>query len=230
VDKALDGSSIFEAGNRELIRKWLLGALLNGVFGGNSDQTIGTSRQLIKDAMMETNEFPYDVLCDGLYQKRGRVVGFDGKNLDALLDTKYSHKTCFLALSLLYDEQNWGSSLYHIDHIIPRSLCSRKALQGQGLSEDRIKQIIECVDHLGNLQLLPASENSAKSNQPFSDWIKTRDSGFLSRHLIPTEPHLWTPENLPAFVAAREKAIKERVTSLNTITPSTIEELAEAGE
>mgnify|MGYP003676115428 CR=1 FL=1 len=223
ADVALDGSSAFEASNREQIRRWLLGALLNSVFGGNSDQTIGTARQLIKDAVLDSRDFPYEKLCDGLLQKQGRVVRFDGNNLEALLDTKYTHKTCFLALSLLYDEHNWGSSLYHIDHIIPRSLCTRKALQVAGLPEEKIERIVSCVDRLGNLQLLPAKENSEKSNLPFGDWIKTRDSGFLSRQLIPTEPHLWQPAALLEFVEAREKIIKAHVAKL-TPSPSSVDE------
>lgn len=218
---ALDGSTPFEASNREKIRRWLLGALLNNVFGGNSDQTIGVARSILKEAMLQTNDFPFEELCNGLMRRRGRVVGFDEGNIEALLETRYTQRTCFLALSLLYDGHNWGSSLYHIDHIIPRSLCTRKELQGAGLSERQIEEILGCVDRLGNLQLLPGRENSEKSNMPFGDWIKTRDGGFLERHLIPPEPHLWTPEALPQFVAAREKLIRKRVADFGFVRVGT---------
>ncbi len=217
IGASLDGSTAFEAANRERIRRWLLGALLNNVFGGNSDQTIGVARQVIKDVVPGARDFPYAELCDGLLKRRGRVLGFDDNNLEALLDTRYTQRTCFLALSVLYDEHNWGSSLYHIDHIIPRSLCTRKALQGRGLSEAKIEEIVGCVDRLGNLQLLPGRENSEKSNLEFGDWIKTREGGFLERHLIPPEPHLWCPEALPEFVAAREKLIRKRMASFASI-------------
>jgi hypothetical protein len=216
----LDGSTAFEAANRERIRRWLLGALLNNVFGGNSDQTIGVARQVIKDAVPASRDFPYAELCDGLLKRRGRILGFDDNNLDALLESRYTQRTCFLALSVLYDEHNWGSSLYHIDHIIPRSLSTRKALQAKGLPEARIEEIVNCVDQLGNLQLLPGRENSEKSNLAFGDWIKTRDGGFLDRHLIPPEPHLWCPEALPEFVAAREKLIRKRMASFAYVPAS----------
>lgn len=219
IAEPLDGSSTFDAANRERIRRWLLGALLNNVFGGNSDQTIGSARHFLKEALSAGRDFPSRELSDGLLRRRGRVVGFDENNVEALLDTSYSNRTCFLALSILYDEQNWGSSLYHIDHIVPQSLCKRAALQRQGLAESEITRIEPYVNRLGNLQLLLGRENSEKSNLPFADWIRTRDGGFLQRHLIPDEPHLWHPERLPEFVEAREALIRERVASF-TVSPS----------
>lgn len=220
INAILEGSTAFEAANRERIRRWLLGALLNNVFGGNSDQTIGVARQVIKDVITNSREFPYFELCQGLLKRRGRIVNFDDNNVEALLETRYTQRTCFLALSVLYDEHNWGSALYHIDHIIPRSLCSRKALQAKNLPEAKIEEIIGAVDRLGNLQLLPGRENSEKSNLEFGDWIKTRDGGFLERHLIPPEPHLWCFEELPQFVAAREKLIRKRMASFASVPAS----------
>lgn len=58
----LDGTTPFEVQNRLRIRRWLLGALLNSVFGGSSDQTIGTSRALLREAMETEREFPFHAL------------------------------------------------------------------------------------------------------------------------------------------------------------------------
>jgi hypothetical protein len=210
----LEGSSRFEAENRERIRQWLLGALLNNVFGGNSDQTIGVSRALIREELALGENFPIEALSAGLFQRRGRVVTFDDNNTAGLLDIRYGHRTCFLGLSVLYDEQHWGVSLYHIDHIIPRSLVSVRALEELGLSAERIETVLAAVDRLGNLQLLPARENQEKSNQEFDAWIRTRDPGFLRRHLIPPDAALWSVEHLPEFVAARDQLIRERLKSV----------------
>jgi hypothetical protein len=208
----LDGTTPSEIQNRLRIRRWLLGALLNSVFGGNSDQTIGTSRTLLRETTEKDLDFPFYALTDGLRKRRGRVVAFDEEaNVAALLETTYGQRTCFLALSTLYDEQNWSSSIYHIDHIIPRTLCSRRSLQGRGVRESRIDEIVACVDRIGNLQLLLGRENSEKAGMEFRDWIRTRDGGFLETHLIPPEPHLWVPEALPDFVAAREELIRKRL-------------------
>ncbi|MDF3811793.1 MULTISPECIES: DUF262 domain-containing protein [Rhodopseudomonas] len=209
---SLDGSTSFEAKNSQRVHRWLLGCLINNVFGGNSDQTIGVSRAIIRESLENSEDFPYFELIDGLKKRRGRVVNFDDQNLDALLEIRYGHRTAFLALSLLYDKQAWGTANYHIDHIIPKSLASRRSLMAANISEDRILKILNFVDSLGNLQLLLGRENLEKSNTDFSDWINTRDADFLKEHLIPNDPSLWHVSRLPEFVAHRERLIKQYLT------------------
>jgi hypothetical protein len=111
---------------------------------------------------------------------------------------------------------NWGGSTqHHIDHIIPRSLADRKALMATNLPESRIARILDSVNRVGNLQLLLGRENLEKSNIPFGQWIQTRDSEFLHRHLIPNKPALWDVKALPEFVDAREELIRQRLRRLH---------------
>ncbi len=210
----LDGSTPFEAANAKRIHHWLLGSLLNGVFGGSSDQTIGTARAIIQDVLKVGQDFPYSDLVQGL-SSRGRATGFDDNNIEGMLDTSYGTRTCFLALSLLYDDHNWGARQHHIDHIVPRSLADRKALMSINLPESRIQRILDSVNRLGNLQLLLGRENLEKSNTPFAQWIQTRDDEFLDRHLIPNNSALWDVAALPEFVEAREKLIRKRLRRLD---------------
>jgi hypothetical protein len=228
---SLDGSTSFEAQNAQRIHRWLLGSLINNVFGGNSDQTIGASRSIIRDALAGSEEFPYADLVDGLKKRRGRVVNFDDQNLDSLLEIRYGHRTAFLALSLLYDKQAWGSAHYHIDHIIPKSLASRRALMAANISEDKITKILNAVDSLGNLQLLLGRENIEKSNKEFYDWINTRDDEFLEEHLIPRDPNLWSVNSLPEFVAQRERLIRQRLRpGLGTVASTNVEAIVAMGK
>jgi uncharacterized protein with ParB-like and HNH nuclease domain len=207
---SLDGSTPFESTNARLIQRWLIGSLLNGVFSGSSDQTISASRALIKEGLITGRDFPFDSLVRGL-ARRGRIAFFDDTNVEGLFDTLYGQRTCFLALSLLYDTTTWGSSKHHIDHIIPRSLADRKILMGMNLSETRIQAILESVNRLGNLQLLLGRENLEKSNIPFAQWIQTRDAEFLERQMIPRNQALWEVTALPEFVKAREQLIRQRI-------------------
>jgi hypothetical protein len=213
----LDGSTPFEAANSKRIHQWLLGSLLNGVFGGSSDQTIGTSRAILQEALKNGEDFPYNALVRGL-ATRGRVTEFNDSNIDSVLDIGYGRRTCFLALSLLYDAHNWGSTQHHVDHIIPRSLADRQALMAMNLPEALIQRILDSVNRLGNLQLLLGRENIEKSNIPFKQWIETRDSDFISRHLIPNKPTLWDVTMLPQFVEAREQLIRQRLRRINVDT------------
>ncbi|GGK28365.1 DUF262 domain-containing protein [Salinarimonas ramus] len=210
----LDGSTPFETRNAGKIHRWLVGSLLNGVFGGNSDSTIGRARAILQAERGPDADFPVRPLVRGL-ASRGRVAGFDEAAIDALLDATYGRRTCFLALSLLYDAHAWGVTPHHVDHIIPRALANRKALMAKNLSETEIVRILEAVDRVGNLQILPARENLEKSDLPFSTWIQTRDEAFLERHLIPADSNLWDVRALPDFVRARERLVRARVRALD---------------
>eukprot|EP01035_Chromulina_nebulosa_P056460 gene56460-77377_t len=130
------------------------------------------------------------------------------------MEIKYGQKQTFLVLSLLYDEKNWGSVPYHIDHIFPKSLINRRTLIGMNIPSSRVDRIIDAADKVGNLQLLTSHDNLIKTNQKFEDWIQTRDHLFLARHLIPDDQHLWDLRMLPEFVVAREKLIEKRLLSL----------------
>jgi len=207
---SLDGSTPFEAENVRRIHRWLLGSLLNGVFGGSSDQTIGSSRAILQEALKASSDFPYLSLVRGL-ASRGRVTQFDDNNIDSVMEIEYGKRACFLALSLLYDAHNWGAVQHHIDHIIPRSLADRQALMAMNLPETLIQRILGSVNRLGNLQILLGRENLEKSNTPFKQWMQTRDSGFRDKHAIPENEALWDVTMLPQFVEAREQLMKKRL-------------------
>lgn len=216
--RALEGSTPFETSNSLRIHRWLLGSLINGVFGGNSDSTIGKARAILQESLKTEKDFPDLKLVQGL-ASRGRVANFDENNIETVLNTEYGNRMCFLAVSLLYEGQHWSYRQKHIDHIIPRALTERSKLMALGLAEDKIRRIQESVDRLGNLELLIDRENREKSDRPFADWIETRDPTFLKRHLIPEDPALWHIAALPEFVKAREALIRERLRKLYFTEP-----------
>lgn len=210
IDKKIDGTTPFETRNVVNIQKFLIGSLLNGAFSGTSDQAISTSRGIIRDALGTDTDFPTSVLVTGL-ARRGRLATFNEDNIHGLFEMTYGKRNCFLALSLLYDGQQWGTTGYHIDHIIPRSLANREKLMAMNIPEHKIVDILSSVDRLGNLQILLGRENREKSDTPFNHWIVTRDSEFAERHMIPADSALWSVEMLPDFVREREKLIADRI-------------------
>ncbi|WP_018687719.1 DUF262 domain-containing protein [Ahrensia kielensis] len=210
IEQSLDGSSAFETENVANIQSFLLGSLLNGTFSGTSDQAISTSRGLIRDALRTQADFPLVELVSGL-ARRGRLASFNEENIPALFEITYGKRNCFLVLSLLYDSYQWGTSGFHIDHIIPQSLANRERLMQMNIPEVRIQEILASVNRLGNLQILIGRENREKSDTPFNEWVQTRDEDFLSRHLIPSDETLWSIDKLPEFVKSREKLIADRI-------------------
>lgn len=204
----LDGTSQFDVVNRERIRRWLFSSLFNGAFGGNSDQTIGVCRDTIRENMRFSRDFPLQQLADDMRSRRGRYLAFDDEGIRKLLDTNYGQRHTSLALGMLYDGQQWRTSRYHVDHIIPQALLTEKALREQGVPGPKIERIRESLNRIGNLQLLVDRENISKSDINFATWLRTRDPAFLEQHLIPDDPDLWEPGMLLEFIDAREALIK----------------------
>ncbi|WP_026759192.1 DUF262 domain-containing protein [Sediminimonas qiaohouensis] len=211
----LRGSSIFDRHNARAIQRWLLNSLLMGVFAGTSDRTISVARVTLKEAQQHGRDFPerqlYHALAIG-----GRQTRLDERAIEELLELKYGKAKTFLALSLLYDDLDWGGTAYHIDHIIPQAQATRRVLMGMNLPEHRIQEITAVKDRLGNLQLLPGHENLEKGDIPFDAWITSRSDTYRERHMISYKPDLWTARQLPEFVADRERLIRERLAKLAT--------------
>lgn len=213
---ALDGSSQFEMANREKVRRWLFSALFNGTFGGNSDQTIGVCRDVIRESVRSSRDFPLDRLVETLRTRRARYLAFDEEGVQKLLHLQYGQRYCDLALAMLYGRNHSGSA-WHVDHIIPLAQLSEASLRAQGIPGAKIEAIRLAANSFGNLQLLVDRDNLSKSDKEFSAWLKTRDDQFLFRNLIPTDSELWAPEMLLEFIEAREALIRNELKRFLTI-------------
>jgi Protein of unknown function (DUF1524) len=115
---------------------------------------------------------------------------------------------------LLYDENKWGNSGYHQDHIFPQAIFSTKHMSSIGLSSDQQKRYLELMHRIGNLQLLLPQENLEKSNQDFECWLASRDPSFRRRHLIPDDNHLLSFDHFEEFIDAREELIRKHLTTV----------------
>jgi hypothetical protein len=205
----LNGTSLFDATNRERIRRWLFSSLFNGAFGNNSDQTISVCRDTIREAMRLSRDFPLTQLANDMRTRRNRYLAFDDEGVRKLLDTSYGQRHAALALGMLYDERKTRNARFHIDHIIPLAALTEKALRDRGVPGAMIERIRSTANRLGNLQLLIDRENLGKSDGDFASWLRTRDESFLEQHLIPDDPNLWHPEALLEFVEAREAMMRD---------------------
>jgi hypothetical protein len=188
-----------DAGNALLIRRWLIMALLNGVFGGSSDSMLHKVRSVLIKYGENGRPFPVREIDSAIREAR-RLPSTDSTAIKAVLDLQYGDSAAVLALTLLFDERSWGTIIHHCDHIFPRKLF-----------KDELKQYRSSADQVSNLTLLSAQENLEKSSQPFEDWIQTRELGFLQRHLIPEDKRLWRIQAFPEFLQERSRLILERL-------------------
>jgi hypothetical protein len=212
-DVTLRGSSEFDRHNARAAQRWLINSLLLGVFAGTSDRTISSARKTLMDARLLDRNFPENQLYQNL-AIGGRMTRLDERTIEELLDLEYGRPKSFLALSLLYGDLDWSGTVYHVDHIIPKARAGRRILMGMNLPEHRIREITDCVNRLGNLQLLPSQENLEKSDLPFDSWITSRSDAYRARHLIEDAPDLWMVTMLPEFVRSRERLIRQKLMAL----------------
>jgi hypothetical protein len=155
-----------------------------------------------------TADFPVDAITR-IFAKTGLSTTFDEFALGEILSRTYGHQQTFLALSLLYDDAGWGTMPFHQDHIFAQSLFRTYEIEHPEQAAPYSGR-----DRLGNLCLLLAHENIGKQDMPADQWLDTREPGFLTRHLIPTDRTLWNFAKFPEFLKAREALIENRIKSL----------------
>ncbi|WRD48246.1 DUF262 domain-containing protein [Helicobacter pylori] len=111
----------------------------------------------------------------------------------------------FPILQILYPNLNYKTTIFHIDHIYPKSKFNEK-------NEKLDKDFYECRDHLYNLQLLEGAENQAKKDKDPEVWLKEeyKDERAIEEYkrknyIDPTLKLEW--ENIKEFREKREEAI-----------------------
>jgi hypothetical protein len=190
--------------DRALIRQWVIRSLLKtGVWGSGLDTLLTGLRQKLRGA--KDTSFPTAAI-ESEMTRLGKSPKFDWEEIEDLVSTKYSDKRTFTILTLLYpgvDVRN----VFHIDHVFPQSLFSRKKLLKAGVPEAKIDALIDQVDGLPNLQLLEGQVNVEKQAQLPLDWARKRHpepaaiSGYLSSHDM---------HDLPADIAEFDSFYRHR--------------------
>ena len=206
---SLLGSTPSDVKNASLIRKWFTMTMLNNVFGGHSDNVLREIRKTLQERKAD-GLFPVKEVND-VIASSGRTAVFNDLAVENFLSITYGTRLAFLALSLLYDDNSWGVTNHHQDHIFPRALFTPKRLEKSGLSTAKKTRYQDMFNRIGNLQLLIASENIEKTDKEFDKWITSRDPSYRKRHLIPDDRRLFKFEYFEEFVNAREELIRARL-------------------
>jgi hypothetical protein len=201
----LRGESAIEVRNATKVRIWLLSALLNRIFGGSSDSMLTRLREAVQLNYKPNGDFPIAAF-DEAVRAAGRIAGSSQDAIEKVLGTSYGDDTCFLALSLLYDDRNWGTIKFSIDHLFAQESFKRNV-------PDNLKEL---RDDFGNLSFIIGDENSGKGDLPLDKWLVTRSHEYLSRHLIPADNSLWCMERFEDFLVERRKLIRDRLRKIFT--------------
>ena len=190
----------YDANNPDFtnIKRWLYLSLLNGVFSrgrGWIPYRTGIRKILNVVSQYKGGLFPADALF-AMYESHPLAFS------RAMDERQLAHWDMSVLFYLMYDRRAMGGR--DIDHIQPKSLLE-------------VRQVApEKIHSITNFQLLDEGTNRAdKRAKELKDWIKDWDatvrSEYLTRHLIPPDPDLWTLERFDDFLAARSKMIVEKV-------------------
>lgn len=199
------------AKDRVTIKKWFTCSLLKKVFSFMPDGALKPIREIIKNT--EDNGFPLQKIKER-FKGTNRSLTFTDDDITNLLFAKYGKGNTTVIMSVLYPWADMRNH-FHIDHMYPKSLFTRKQLAKKGLDEEDIEFAIENFNYLANLQLLESIPNIEKSNQDFDQWInKTVPpeaiSDYKEKHLIPQNIAL-TFMNFKEFFTKREELIAEKL-------------------
>lgn len=201
------------ASNIERVRRWLASALLNGIFGGTANITIGMSRNILREESAKTHLFPSKLLVSQM-TKRGRIAEFDDEAIEKFLSMDYRKTLGFVALSLLYNHHDWLNYRSQKDYVFPAEFFDEARLISMDIPADELQAALDAWDRIPNMVLLSPDEHIEKSEMDFNEWALTREDEFLARHLLPRDRELYSPRNFVRFIQAREALISTRLKSL----------------
>ena len=182
---------------RENIRIWLHGALINGIFGGTSDQTITKLRECLQNS---GGEFNVAALDDETIKLGERPVR-DPRTIDELMTFNYksSKDKCFLALAMIYPIAAWQLEKYSIEHLFPQNDFKK---DGPLFGYD--------PNQMANLSLISLTNNTIGGATSFETKAERQNEAYFQEHLIPTQRALWKTDNYDAFISERTNFLREK--------------------
>jgi hypothetical protein len=201
--------------DRQAIRLWLVKTLLkqSGIWGSGLDTFLGHLRETLKN--QGASGFPVEEIRV-VMNKSGKSLAFESEELEQVLDAEYGQPVAFAALSLLSPHLDF-SNHFHVDHVYPKSLLTKRDLDGKGFTEVEIQALVDMGNRLANLQLLEGPANIQKQAQIPQQWVQVHFTdaqrpAYLERNMLGTLPN--TPREFIPFYHARRNALKGRLRSL----------------
>ncbi len=216
--------------DRRALRQWVNRTLIKpGIWGSGLDTTLRDLRAAIKAA--GDDAFPTTVLEDAL-RKRGKTIEFSAGEVVDLLATSYTQKGCFALLETMFPNVD-TRNVFHIDHVFPQKIFTKKALLEAGVGPSRVDVVQERRHRLANLQLLEGPVNVEKQAALPAAWAKLKygESGlpdYLARHDLPSIPS--TIAGFEDFYVARKRRLARRLADVLGVDPDAAEKLVAPDE
>lgn len=181
---------LLDENSKKEIHKYLIHALLNGIYGSAQDQVISNLRNALRVELstesrasaytLKSNSFTFSNLLSANLPGR-KSLYINDEEIDRFLSYKKGPGS-FFVLSLLYPHLRYNEVQFHQDHIHPSAKFSDQIFDEIGIPVDQRNEWMERRDLVPNLQLLEGRENETKQAAYFKDWLATKDEE-KQRHL-----------------------------------------------
>lgn len=184
------------------IKKYIIHALLNGIYGTSQDQLISALRNYLRVASKDENGKDTHVLKNASFSfnemlkielPSRKSLYVTEVELDNFLTYKKSTAS-FFVLSLLYPHLKYKEVQFHQDHIHPAGKFSDEAFDELKLTMEEREQLLEMRDMIPNLQLMEGRQNESKNATAFLFWLSKKpesdQSHFKVTNYIPKDVSL----------------------------------------
>lgn len=153
-------TSVGNAADRDIVRKWLLKTILYRTFGSSADSVL---QRAINELKRQVNQslFPADLISKAIELPQNT----DPQWVDTLLSTGKDDPYAFSILSLLYPNCNFATSKFDKDHLHPAAAFEEYRNNGGQLNWQEYNSIV-------NLQLLDTNSNKSKNATPLAEWVQ----------------------------------------------------------
>lgn len=198
---------------RRRINKWLILSLLKRSFGGQPDEVLRPTREILSK---DNSSFPIDEIVER-FKGETRSIVFNEDEIKNLFQYQYGQRYTFSTLALLYPSLDFRNK-FHQDHVFPKCFFAKKKLIKKGIEENRVAFYLSNFNTLPNLQLLEGVPNQEKLDTDFKEWVyktypKQQDrKNYIEKNYIPDIDLSFN--NFENFISERKKLMAGKFKSL----------------
>jgi len=222
--KGGDTSATSKAG----MRKYLIHALINGIFGSAQDQLLAVLRNALREEVRTGSGTTYkgrytsfsfdEILKIQLPQQKSLNV--TAPDIERFLQYKKGAQS-FFVLALLYPQLRYNEVQFHQDHIHPASRFNPETFLELGLTPEQKAEWLDCRDCVPNLQFMEGGRNESKNATPFKEWFEKMDEAsqekFVRDNYLPEGVGL-SFENFKEFFDRRKEKLRKELEKVLAIT------------
>jgi hypothetical protein len=211
--------------SKDGMRKYLIHALLNGIYGSGQEQIISNLRKSIREeaeagaGAPASGGFSFEKILQIKLPQQKSLSVTEGDIERFLQSTK--GPSSFFVLSLLYPQLRYNEVAFHQDHIHPAAGFTEEKFRELEVPKEQWQEWWDCCDCVPNLQLMNGRQNISKNATPLKDWVakmtESEQATFASDNYFPKAIGLEF-KDFVKFFRARKEVLRDKLKSALAFT------------